>query len=97
MKLDVEGYEAEVLAGAAATLASPSLLAVETESQDPTAVVLLERAGFQRRFYDPKRRVLSTKPFAHLTSSNALFVRNDEAIVERLRSAPYRRIHNTTV
>ena len=53
IKLDVEGYEAEVLAGARDVLASPTVIGVETEAQDEATLGTLTGAGFIRRWYDP--------------------------------------------
>ena len=87
MKLDVEGYESEVLAGAAKTLASPALLAIETEAQETAVTDLIETFGFVRRWYDPFSRTLACSPLPHLPASNALFVRDDDAVLARLVSA----------
>lgn len=91
IKLDVEGYEDQVLAGAAAVLAAPSLLAIETEAQDSRTIDVIKGFGFVRRFYDPWTRRLSTEP-SSLHASNALFVRNEPALAARLREAPRRQI-----
>jgi FkbM family methyltransferase len=90
MKLDVEGYEAEVLAGASDVLASPHLLAVETENDEPDVRALLQSAGFARRWYDPATRALGQTP---LHSENALYVRDDAGVRDRLMSAPYRTVN----
>jgi len=97
MKLDVEGYEAQVLSGAEAVLAAPSLLAIETELDAPDIVVTLTKAGFERRFYHPLSRRLSDQPPEEGRASNALFIRNEAAVLERVASAPRRRILNTLV
>lgn len=92
LKLDVEGYEAEALAGARATLEDHRLLAVETETADETVVRLLTEVGLTRAFYDPFSRSLSPEPVAGVAASNALYVRNAKACVDRCRSAPRRRV-----
>lgn len=91
IKLDVEGYEDQVLAGATRALASKSLLAVETEALDGPIARALENNGLQRRFYDPFARRLLDAAGTH-ASSNALFVRNEDALARRLADAPRRRI-----
>lgn len=96
IKLDVEGYEDQVLAGAARTLASASLIAVETEALDGPIARTLESHGFQRRFYDPFARRLLDAPGAH-APSNALFVRNEDALGRRLADAPRRKIAGVMV
>ena len=96
IKLDVEGYEDQVLAGAMRTLASETLLAVETEALDGPIARTLESQGFRRRFYDPFARRLLDTDGAH-ASSNALFVRNEDALSRRLADAPRRKIAGVTV
>lgn len=83
MKLDVEGHEAAVFAGAQVTLRKKSLIAIETESRDPTLVDQLQRAGFKEVFYDPWTRKLLDAP--KWQQNNALFVRDLGELVERLK------------
>jgi FkbM family methyltransferase len=87
LKIDVEGHEPEVLAGAAATLANPSLLAIEIETVTPDILALLQAQGFVERFYDPFARALSEAPVA-TACSNRLFLRDSAVIEERIRTAP---------
>jgi FkbM family methyltransferase len=89
IKLDVEGFEEEVLSGASRVLASPSLLAVQSELCSPIVQDTLESFGFERRFYDPFTRTLQPTPFSYQTS-NALFVRATDLVKERLAQAPSR-------
>jgi len=91
IKLDVEGYEDQVLAGAAGVLAAPSLLAIETEAQDSRTIKVIEGFGFSRRYYDPWTRRLSAEP-GSLQASNALFVRDEATLAARLADSPRRRI-----
>lgn len=92
MKLDVEGHEADVLAGASTVLTAPSLCAIETEGTEPAVVERLLGAGFVRRWYDPRQRSLSSAPVPDLPASNALFVRDEPGVILRLRTAPTRRV-----
>jgi FkbM family methyltransferase len=85
IKLDVEGFEAEVLAGARETLLQPSLLAVETECGAPAVVDQLRAAGFERAFYDPFTRRLCRTPV--WAQHNELFVRGCDAVEGRLSDA----------
>lgn len=87
LKIDVEGHEPEVLAGAAATLAKPSLRAIEIETVTDGILALLEGNGFVERFYDPFARALSAAPVV-TACSNRLFVRDTAVIEERIRTAP---------
>jgi FkbM family methyltransferase len=94
IKMDVEGYEPEVIAGGLATLDKPSLLAVITETADVRVCAALEGAGFQRAYYQPFQRDLSLSvPGATMGASpNALFVRNVDACRARLETAPRRAV-----
>ncbi|ADM10303.1 hypothetical protein PB2503_11279 [Parvularcula bermudensis HTCC2503] len=86
-KLDVEGFEAPVLKGASTVLASKTLLAVEAETADPDVVSLLEGAGFVERYYDPWAKRLAEQPIVGLNASNALFIRDVDAVDARLAAA----------
>lgn len=94
IKLDVEGLEAEVIAGAGRTLANGNLLAVETEGVSTDVVRPLLEAGFKRVFYNPFSRELSEQPA--FEDSNALFVRNRPACDQRLKAATRRTICGKT-
>ena len=58
IKLDVEGFESEVLGGAAATLGCPELKAIITEDRSPPVVEVLHDSGFVEYTYDPFLRTL---------------------------------------
>lgn len=81
IKLDVEGYEAEVIGGAVEALKNPSLLAIETESRDAEVLSKLRSAGFVEHAYDPMNRTLSAEIGV---SNNALFVRDLTKVRERI-------------
>jgi FkbM family methyltransferase len=94
MKLDVEGYEAAVLAGAPATLANPGLKALIVElngsgsrygfnDQDTHRNLL--RCGFTTYNYDPKCRLLS--PQDGIFSQNTIYVRDPDWVQSRLKTA----------
>jgi FkbM family methyltransferase len=93
IKMDVEGYEPKVVAGAAETLKNPSLLAVITETADETVCSALNAAGFQIASYDAFARVLTVG--AGHKSANALFVRDLDACRCRVRGAPRRIVLGT--
>lgn len=85
MKMDVEGFEFDVLQGALRTLASSELQAVLTENRSPAVVAVLGDVGFQERRYDPfTRRLLLPDGTA---AANALFLRNIAFAQERVSSA----------
>ena len=52
LKLDVEGYEHEVLQGATSVLMNPSVLAILTEQRSKAVTSILGDAGFTEVFYD---------------------------------------------
>ena len=87
IKLDVEGFENEVLRGAAEALCCPQLKAIITEDRSPPVVAHLQAAGFVQRNYDPFTRRLSSERVPR-QGSNALFVRDLEFVQERLVGAP---------
>jgi FkbM family methyltransferase len=93
IKMDVEGYEPKVVAGAAETLKNPSLLAVLTETADEPVCSALNTAGFQTASYDAFARVL-TAGRGH-KSANVLFVRDLDACRSRVRGAPRRIVLGT--
>ena len=73
IKIDVEGYEAEVFKGASQTLAEPGLKAIITETLDRDILRILEEAGFRRAHYDPAKKKIGTSAAAF--SNNSLMVR----------------------
>jgi FkbM family methyltransferase len=96
IKLDVEGFEDKALAGAERVLASPSLLAVQSETRGPVIEGLLARFGFSRIHYDPMSRRLSDQSMGYM-ASNAIFVRDRQEVERLLAEAPRRRIIGTLV
>ena len=91
MKLDVEGFEEGVLAGATNVLKNESLLAIESEAHGGSIDAILGRVGFERMHYEPHTRTLGREPTA-FGASNALFVRDRDAVQSRLRDARARTI-----
>jgi len=90
IKIDVEGYESEVLKGARETLKRKSLLAVETETSDSEVITALADAGFERWYYDPACRQLS-KEMLEISSSYTLYLRDVACVRRRVAEAPVRR------
>jgi FkbM family methyltransferase len=87
LKVDVEGYEAEVFRGARAVLNSPLLKAVISEGQSPADIAPLLSAGFAQYEYDPFQRMLS-RTAGPESGNNALFVRDSSYVATRLRTSP---------
>jgi FkbM family methyltransferase len=96
IKMDVEGFEEQVLSGASRILGSPSLLAVQSELCTPIVRDTLESFDFKERFYDPFTRSLRPTPFGYRTS-NALFIRDTGLVTERLVDAPLRVVGGTVL
>lgn len=97
MKIDVEGFEHEVLTGAAGVLANSSLKAVLMEASDlrgsyaraaqsPTEI--LEQAGFEPHRYDARARKLR-RCDSDLRSEhgNTLYLRDADFVRERVSTA----------
>ena len=91
IKLDVEGFEEEVLKGASRVLGSPELLAVQSELLTPFIEKTLGAFGFEPIFYEPFERRLSRSSFGY-KMSNTLFLRDEQAVAERVIAAPARDI-----
>ena len=96
IKIDVEGYETEVLAGAGQALANPGLMAVIMELNgsgmrygfDEMALHrdLLGR-GFATYRYHPLERALEPLHGAQSGSGNTVYVRDAALLAERVRTA----------
>lgn len=106
IKIDVEGWESEVLAGAAATLGQPSLLAliVEMNGQDaafnPNEKAVhdcLLRNGFAPHAYNPFTRSLIPLPSKHLGAANTIYSRNAAELRSRLDRAPRFQVNGRSI
>jgi hypothetical protein len=93
VKMDVEGYEAEVIAGAERTLRDSSLVAVITENSATRVRGPLEAQGFRHHLYDPFTRSLTAFDNAlGAIRGNALFIREASSVRDRLSAAPRRTV-----
>lgn len=87
IKVDVEGFESEVLRGAARTLQWPELKAIISEDGSPAVTGTLRAAGFAEFSYDPFSRRLEREA-RECRSHNTLFVRDEAFVRERVTEAP---------
>lgn len=95
MKLDVEGYEAAVLAGAGATLGDPGLKALIVELNgsgsrygfdDQRTHRSLLQCGFAPCDYDPMSRLLAAQD--GFSRQNTIYIRDTDWVRHRLETAP---------
>jgi hypothetical protein len=85
LKVDVEGFEADVIRGGKVALSNQTAQAVIMELNDPHASELLSRSGFTACAYDPFTRLL-TEDIAPV-AANGIFVKEISAARKRLADA----------
>jgi FkbM family methyltransferase len=102
VKIDVEGFESQVLQGMPRLLASDGLLAVIMElnasgmrygTPDRVLRQTMKEAGFLECSYDPLHRVLSDREEGFDRPGNSVFVRRRDTVEARLASAPQIVVH----
>jgi FkbM family methyltransferase len=106
IKIDVEGFEYEVLSGSENTLNKESLLALIVETNgsglrygrdDRMVFDLLSRNGFRPYFYNPKARLFTEATFGGSYSYNTIFIRDLQEISSRVLKGREYRLANGSV
>jgi hypothetical protein len=106
IKIDVEGFETEVLAGAEATLANPGLRAVIMEINgcgtrygfdEDSLHQQMQAFGFQPCRYEPTARRVVDLNGKRSTSGNTLYLRKPDAIETALRQSPAYQVIGTVM
>jgi len=96
IKLDVEGFEVPVLRGAAAVLANPNVhsLIIELNGSgkrygftDSQIIDIADSYGFKPFSYEPRARRLAPRVLGSQLDGNVIFVRDVEAVKQRLMSS----------
>jgi FkbM family methyltransferase len=87
IKMDIEGYEPEVIKGAARMLRDSRLKVIQSETVTVEMEQALTQTGFERMQYDPFSRQLTPSDSMGTAASNILFVRDDVFTRKRLVSA----------
>lgn len=85
-KLDVEGYETDVLKGASGLLARPQVQVILAEDRSPEVLQRLQAAGFVSCAYNPWTRRLS--PDQCSEGGNLIWIRDIAWAEQRLCTAP---------
>lgn len=86
MKMDTEGHEDHVFAGAQDTLDREGLRIIVAETVSPTVKAMLLDRQFVQGYYDPTTRVLSRDPNTY-RSFNSCWIRDWDFVQARLLEA----------
>ena len=95
-KIDVEGFEEEVLNGGLKALAHGDLQAVEIEGNSPAICDIMRAAGFKAYTYDPFERSLSVG-VGERQGHNWLWLRDHENASKRCQGAVRRTVNGVTL
>jgi hypothetical protein len=89
-KIDVEGFELDVLRGAEHSLSNQSLKAVLLEGDSKEIEEIMLRHGFSRAIYDPFSRIVEPAQHSQIASSgrtNNLWIRDYAMVGDRCKTA----------
>lgn len=101
LKIDVEGFEYEVLAGSAQTLLAAELKGIIVELNgsgwqyghtDEAVHQCLIQHGFAPYKYDPLERILQPLPGYNKQQTNTLYLRDLDFVQHRVKTAPAFRV-----
>lgn len=104
IKIDVEGFETEVLKGMEKALQNENLLAILIETNnsgkrygvsDLDIHQHLQQSGFKAYIYDPFKRELTPQELVGGQSNNTVYVRDVKSCEIRLKASAFSTIHNT--
>ncbi len=101
IKMDVEGFESQVLSGATHALRDPALMGMLIEDNGShrrypgarSVSAVAAASGFKIFRYDPEKRLLATG-FDAAGTGNLLLLRDAEAVADRVRTARRFRLVN---
>jgi FkbM family methyltransferase len=98
-KVDVEGFEKEVLEGGSDSLRNPALIAVLLEGDNSSIRQKMHESGFVLKGYNPNTRRLIefNDPFAIRGRSNNLWVRDVAEVQRRCESARAFTVHGSEI
>jgi len=94
-KIDVEGFEEQVLSGANASLSNKNLKVIEIEGDSPLIREILIEKGFEICTYNPFTREL-IKSKDKKDNHNWLYIRDFDFVLNRCKSASLLTINNVT-
>ena len=86
-KVDVEGFEPDVIAGARSVLRQKSLQAVLLEGSQPVVESAMLGAGFRRAHYEPFSRSLRLDTGSEPQGQNTLWIKDLAFVQEKCRTA----------
>ena len=106
IKIDVEGYEYEVIRGATKTIRNVALQAIIIEMQghekrfehgyEDVHSILIEN-GFFPIVYDPFNRTLTLKDSFNVEKDNTIYIRDTVFVQKRIKDAPSFKMLNKTI
>ncbi|HEY0307158.1 MAG TPA: FkbM family methyltransferase [Acidobacteriaceae bacterium] len=106
IKLDVEGAESDVLAGAEDALNNPSLMGLIVEMNGDSAEFspnerathdCMIRHDFTPYAYYPFTRTLKALPSKHVGYTNTIYLRNLDEVQQRVSTAPSFSVHRQVI